>query len=181
MTAAGWDTSQVAMLKKLWEEGLSASQIAARLGNGATRNAVVGKIHRLRAHSEVKLAHPSTGGRPGTYEPRESKRERTGKWSEDAPVTLAKPVRSPRPRPVLLPPMPFRDIDLPDDGRITVLHLSDKTCRWPIGDPQGDGFCFCGHRPETAPPYCDYHTRVASNGFPTRSHRSAAVDRRWGG
>ena len=58
-------------------------------------------------------------------------------------------------------PKPLRLVDSAKDGRITILHLTDKTCKWPIGDPQHDDFCFCGHGPRDGSPYCEYHARIA--------------------
>jgi len=52
-------------------------------------------------------------------------------------------------------------VDDAKDGRITILHLSDKTCKWPIGDPTHEDFCFCGHGPREGSPYCEYHARIA--------------------
>ena len=51
-----WTDERVEKLKRLWAEGLSASQIAGELGNGITRNAVIGKVHRLGLSGRVKAA-----------------------------------------------------------------------------------------------------------------------------
>lgn len=178
-----WGDGQVAMLKRLWAEGNSAQVIAARLGNGTTRSAVIGKVARLRGKGEIRVRAADQDVRSlRIHVPQKPSKPPTRNWSMDAPngaqPRLA-PVPQLRSKPIAAPPIAREPTLMPDGGRLTVLHLSDKTCRWPIGDVGSPDFCFCGNRPETGPPYCDYHTRVASNGFPTRSHRSATVDRRW--
>lgn len=146
-----WTDERVTLLKRLWTEGLSASQIAGRLGNGVTRNAVIGKISRLNL---AQRARPST--------PRKSPIERakrvrpTVSVTPRAPQVKAQPIE-PQPRPV---PQP-EPLKLSEDGRVTILHLSDKTCKWPIGDPGAEDFCFCGHKPREGSPYCEYHARLA--------------------
>ena len=75
-------------------------------------------------------------------------------------------------RPAALPePQPLRLVDLPQDGRVTILHLSEKTCKWPIGDPGSEDFCFCGHGPREGSPYCEYHARLAYQPLQDRRNR----------
>jgi GcrA cell cycle regulator len=75
-------------------------------------------------------------------------------------------------RHIALPePQPLRLVDLPKGGRVTILHLSDKTCKWPIGDPGSEDFCFCGHSPRDKSPYCEYHARAAYQPMQDRRHR----------
>ena len=79
------------------------------------------------------------------------------------------------PRPAALPePEPLRLVDLPKGGRVTILHLSDKTCKWPIGDPGQEDFCFCGHGPREGSPYCEYHARLAYQPLQDRRNRRPA-------
>jgi GcrA cell cycle regulator len=76
------------------------------------------------------------------------------------------------PRQMTLPePKPLRLVDLPKDGRITILHLSERTCKWPIGDPGTEEFCFCGHAPRDKSPYCEYHARAAYQPIQDRRQR----------
>ena len=167
-----WTDERVEQLKRLWSEGLSASQIAARLGMGVTRNAVIGKVHRLnlagRAHQPRSAAPRAPRKQREPSHPGRS----TGMPSmPTAGRTALKPMLRPeaQPRHVALPePKPLRLVDLPKDGRITILHLSDKTCKWPIGDPGSDDFCFCGHGPRDGSPYCEYHARLAYQPPPDR-------------
>jgi GcrA cell cycle regulator len=75
-----------------------------------------------------------------------------------------------RPAP-LIEPKPLVLLDQPEGGHITIQQLSDKTCRWPIGDPGTDGFCFCGHSPKANSVYCDYHYDRAYQPPPDRRPR----------
>ncbi len=138
----GWTEERVAILKKLWLEGLSASQIAKQLG-GVTRNAVIGKVHRLGLSGR---ATPSQPPRPVYKAPRPAR--------PVAGTTLA-PRRilpaSPEPHPVYY---------VEEPGSATVLTLGAHMCKWPIGDPASDGFTFCGRRIGEGS-YCQEHARVA--------------------
>lgn len=161
-----WTEERVDLLKKLWGEGLSASQIAARLGQGVTRNAVIGKVHRLNLSGRTPQAHTAAAPRTPrkSREPSAPGRPNMAPSMPTAGATALKPmVRvEAQPRHQALPePKPLRLQDVSKSGNITILHLSDKTCRWPIGDPGTEGFCFCGHGPREGSPYCEYHARLA--------------------
>jgi len=145
-----WTDERVANLKKLWMDGLSASQIAKQLG-GVTRNAVIGKVHRLGLSGRAAPSQPS---RP-TYRaarPRPTQAPSAPRRIEPAPraVAAVQPT-PPAPRPAVL--------DLP--GTATVLTLGAHMCKWPIGDPSSDAFSFCGRRSDEGQPYCVEHSRVA--------------------
>jgi GcrA cell cycle regulator len=144
----GWTDERVEILKKLWLEGLSASQIAKQLG-GVTRNAVIGKVHRLGLSGRAAPSQPS---RPATFKAPRLPR----------PIAPAAPrVRAalePRPHAVPAPrPQPF--VELP--GTATVLTLGAHMCKWPIGDPCSSDFTFCGRRAGDEGPYCVDHARMA--------------------
>jgi GcrA cell cycle regulator len=141
----GWTDERVEILKKLWLDGLSASQIAKQLG-GVTRNAVIGKVHRLGLSGRAAPSHPS---RPAFRAPRP-----------------ARPVSAPALRPRVLEPRhhapvprPAPFVELP--GTATVLTLGRHMCKWPIGDPSSSDFTFCGRRAIDEGPYCVDHARVA--------------------
>ena len=168
-----WTDDRVERLTKLWNEGLSASQIAAQLAGGVTRNAVIGKVHRLGLSGRVTTNRAST---PRPRRPRQpSHPSRTGAMPT-AGATALKPQSYSKPAPAPEPePEPIRLVDQSSsDGRVTVLNLSDKTCRWPIGDPGSEEFCFCGHAPKDSMPYCDYHSRVAYQPMHDRRSRRAS-------
>src|SRR5215472_13150949 len=118
----GWTDERVATLKKLWLEGLSASQIAKQLG-GVTRNAVIGKVHRLGLSGR---AAPSKPARSMFKAPRPA---RPATAAPSAPRRIAEPVLAAAP--------PIRLVDEPP-GTATVMTLGAHMCKWPIGDPSLD-------------------------------------------
>jgi GcrA cell cycle regulator len=150
-----WTDERVELLKKLWEEGLSASRIAAELG-GITRNAVIGKVHRIGLSGRAKAA-PS--GAPRQRKPR-------------APSHMLRVARSSMRGNAALARVHAYELDVaqepellenivPIGQRCSLLELSDAKCRWPIGDPGAPDFFFCGGKPVQSLPYCAYHARIA--------------------
>lgn len=149
-----WTDERVTTLKKLWLDGLSASQIAKQLG-GVTRNAVIGKVHRLGLSGR---AAPSQPARPAFKAPRPARPAATAMPAAPRRVVAAEPVApAPSPMPVQ-PSVPVLRNEAP--GSATVLTLGAHMCKWPIGDPSSDGFTFCGRRSSEGP-YCVEHARVA--------------------
>ena len=140
----GWTDERVALLRKLWAEGHSASQIAKQVG-GVTRNAVIGKVHRLG------LAGRATPSRP-TKRP---VRQRQHRSPMQAAPRVRHPIYSPPVLTVVLDPLRM------EDGSVaTVLTVKDDMCKFPIGDPPDADFAFCG-RPSCVGPYCMDHARLA--------------------
>ena len=133
-----WTDERVDQLRSLWTEGLSASQIARVLGQGITRNAVIGKVHRL--------------GLAGRAAPTRVDRPRL----PSAPRVHHMRVREPEP-----PVIEEEPLKLDDGTFVGVLAINDRMCRWPIGDPSGDEFHFCGRKPKSGSPYCEAHARKA--------------------
>jgi GcrA cell cycle regulator len=133
----GWTDERVEQLKNLWTEGLSASQIARALG-GVTRNAVIGKVHRL--------------GLAGRATPARVDRPRL----PSAPRVTMRAHHVPEP-----PVVEEEPITLDDGSHATVLTINDRMCRWPIGDPSENEFHFCGRKPKGGSPYCEAHARKA--------------------
>ncbi|MCF6320926.1 MAG: GcrA cell cycle regulator [Rhizobiaceae bacterium] len=149
-----WTEDRVARLTKLWADGLSASQVAADLG-GITRNAVIGKIHRLGLSGRVKPAskgggRPKRQARPNGYSrtnrttPKIA-RARYGAGSVKEAAYVA----------------PNEDLVAPESKRIKLVELNETTCKWPEGDPQDRDFSFCGHSVKTDTPYCEFHCKMA--------------------
>jgi GcrA cell cycle regulator len=154
----GWTDERVELLKKLWQEGLSASQIAKQLG-GVTRNAVIGKVHRLGLSGR---AAPSKPARPVFKAPRPAR-----------PVAPpAAPRRVAEPSAAAPQPSPVRYVD-ETPGTATVLTLGAHMCKWPIGDPSLDSFTFCGRRTDDGP-YCHEHAQVAYQPAQAKKKSSAA-------
>jgi len=144
-----WTDDRVEILKKLWIEGLSASQIANEMG-GVTRNAVIGKVHRLG------LSGRATPSRPPRPRPKPAPaRSRVAAASKPSAGTA--PV-APRPEVQVAPIEPKR---LPSGEFATVLTLTSKLCKWPIGDPAKPGFKFCGRVSDDKAPYCTEHAAQA--------------------
>lgn len=148
-----WTDERVELLKKLWADGLSASQIAAQLG-GVTRNAVIGKVHRLSLSGRAKPA--SSGPRPRKARPPQPHRPRAYVSGNTALKVHAHP--APRRLPA---PVPAEDVVVPIMLKVPLMALTDQMCKWPLGDPGADDFCFCGYKSYNSLPYCEYHSRVA--------------------
>ncbi|MBL8572987.1 MAG: GcrA cell cycle regulator [Hyphomicrobiaceae bacterium] len=155
-----WTDDRVELLKKLWNDGLSASRIASELG-GVTRNAVIGKVHRLGLSGRAKA--PAPAPRPVAKKPAPVKAP-SAPARPSSPMTngalALKPETAPRqaptPRPVVY--------DLSEPPLIenaTVLQLNEHCCRWPVGDPLNSDFHFCARKKDLASPYCAYHARMA--------------------
>ncbi|MGE3301867.1 MAG: GcrA family cell cycle regulator [Hyphomonadaceae bacterium] len=141
-----WTDDRVATLRKLWTDGLSASQIAKQLG-GVTRNAVIGKVHRLG------LAGRATPSRPAKRIVRAARpRVHAGLPSRPRTIPSLAPLAE-------LPP-PLEPQALPDGSVASVLTVTDRMCKWPIGDPADMKFAFCG-REACDGPYCAEHARHA--------------------
>ena len=137
MNQLNWSDDRVEQLKSLWTEGLSASQIARALG-GVTRNAVIGKVHRL--------------GLAGRASPSRSERPRVAMSPKPASMRSHVPAA---------PVVEEDPLQLEDGNFATVLTISDRMCRWPIGDPSATEFHFCGRAPKSGSPYCEAHARKA--------------------
>jgi GcrA cell cycle regulator len=148
-----WTDERVETLKKLWAEGHSASQIAAELG-GITRNAVIGKVHRLGLSGRAKS--PSSAA-PRPRKPRTASHMlRVTRSSMRGNTALAHAYEldiDPEAEPI--------DNVIPLGQRRSLLELTEDTCRWPIGDPGSADFYFCGGPAITSLPYCAYHSRIA--------------------
>jgi GcrA cell cycle regulator len=159
-----WTDERVELLKKLWADGLSASQIAAQLG-GVTRNAVIGKVHRLKLSSR---------GRATASPVRQKKTQQTSS-SVKSSSRAATPSRSmaasigatalqtqfdvePIARQML---RPVENVVVPISRRLALIQLNEHTCKWPNGDPLSEDFHFCGNDSAETGPYCNYHSRIA--------------------
>ncbi len=173
--AAGWTDERVELLKKLWMEGLSASQIAGELGDGVTRNAVIGKVHRLKLSARAKPTNTTPRPRPAAR-PAAPRRVSSPSSSGMSHIS-AKPRPSVMPRPQVMgatalamaPDMEAelyvapatQELFIPEDKRLNLLQLNEHTCKWPIGDPLTKDFYFCGQHSLETGPYCDFHSRRA--------------------
>ncbi len=157
-----WTEERIAKLKQGWEGGMTATQIAEMLGEGVTRNAVIGKAHRLGLES-----------RPSPV--KAAAEEASPRTAPPAPPPAAKPAEPPAPptaraEPVVAAP-PAAPVAVakpaakPAKGgkqaRTTLLDLNEKVCKWPIGHPGEPDFHFCGKAAQPGFPYCGEHCLVA--------------------
>lgn len=189
-----WTDERVETLKRMWGEGQSASQIAKELG-GVTRNAVIGKVHRLG------LSNRTTGSAPAKAEPKAKaapKPEPKAKVAApvEAPVEpeepkteAAAPAKSTLParKQIIpagqpLPPQPSANEISPEAlakvnevekkaKKIGLMELTERTCKWPVGDPATDDFWFCGLPVQQGKPYCEAHVGVAFQPMSSRRDR----------
>ena len=199
-----WTDERVETLKRMWAEGQSASQIAKELG-GVTRNAVIGKVHRLglsnrvggkdeeeatpapvRAEAPVAApsaaapaaprAEPAARPEPAPLRPAP---DRPAPPSNVTPLPVRKAI-VPAGQP--LPPQPSLNEISPEAlasvrevekraRKLTLMELTERTCKWPIGDPATEDFWFCGLPSLSGKPYCEAHVGVAFQPMSARRDR----------
>lgn len=223
-----WTDDRVETLKRLWAEGQSASQIAKELG-GVTRNAVIGKVHRLGLSNRTEGEEPAKPAAaapaaaapaadpapapqpapraaapraeaPARAEPAaEKSAEPRAEPRPEAPAAEARPAAetpepAPAPQPVFtprrpivpagqpLPPQPSANEISPEalasvrevektSLKLSLMELTERTCKWPIGDPATDKFWFCGLPSQPGKPYCEAHVGVAFQPMSARRDR----------
>ncbi|MEM8850210.1 MAG: GcrA family cell cycle regulator [Pseudomonadota bacterium] len=195
-----WTDERVETLKRMWGEGATASQIAKELG-GVTRNAVIGKVHRLglssRSQGEEKPAaeppaaktpKPAPKAAAPAPEPQPAPEEKED--DDDEPRTMAAvpqgtnvtPLRKPLMAGQPLPPQPSANEISPEAlakvnavektaKKISLMELTERTCKWPIGDPATSKFWFCGLPVQAGKPYCEAHVSVAFQPMSSRRDR----------
>lgn len=182
-----WTDERVELLKKMWGEGQSASQIAKELG-GVTRNAVIGKVHRLglsnRAATTAKAdAKPKAAPKPDPRPKAAQKPAATEAKASEPPAPKPLPVRKqiiPAGQP--LPPQPSANEISPEAlakvsaiekkaKKLSLMELTERTCKWPVGDPATDDFWFCGLPVQQGKPYCEAHVGVAFQPMSSRRDR----------
>ena len=161
-----WTDERIELLRQLWLDGRSASQISAELGSGVTRNAVVGKIHRLGLSGRAKStspAAPRVRQRPAPT-PRTQTAARStlgGAGSVVRGNTALAFALDPTLEKVESAPVFHEDVVVPMSLRVTIIELKDAMCRWPLGDPTTPEFRYCGTQSAGPGPYCSHHGRMA--------------------
>jgi GcrA cell cycle regulator len=173
----GWTEQQIQMLKEMWGHGFSASEIAGRMGGGMSRNAVIGKAHRLKLSAGLRSTKPAEG----------SARMATAASDTNSIMKASRKRTMLRPLPVL-PVAPattvtkmvaresFRTFDnIKRTEGVAVARAGERQCRWPVGDPRSPDFRFCGCTVYESLPYCIDHARVAYQSM-GRKNRSAEVN-----
>ncbi|MBB3995082.1 GcrA cell cycle regulator [Sulfitobacter undariae] len=197
-----WTDDRVEILKKMWGEGQSASQIAKELG-GVTRNAVIGKVHRLglsnrttagaAAKTDTPKAEPKAKpvpkappkAKPVAVEP-EPEPVSTKPDLKTEPAIAPNTPRPPRnqiiPAGQPLPPQPSANEISPEAlakvneiekkaKKLSLMELTERTCKWPVGDPATEDFWFCGLPVKQGKPYCEAHVGVAFQPMSARRDR----------
>ena len=192
-----WNDERVELLKKMWGEGQSASQIAKELG-GVTRNAVIGKVHRLGPSNRSGSGGPAaSAGNADTKSEGRPETKATKTVSKPAPKLTPKPETTSDPTPVTaqssrikaiipagqpLPPQPSANEIDPEAlakvneiekkaRKLTLMELTERTCKWPVGDPATPNFWFCGLPVQSGKPYCEAHVGVAFQPMSSRRDR----------
>jgi GcrA cell cycle regulator len=194
-----WTEERVETLKRMWAEGQSASQIAKELG-GVTRNAVIGKVHRLGlsnragggATAPATAAKTATKGKPAKPAPKPkaapAKRVEAAEAEPAAePAAAEKPAPIPMRKQIIpagqpLPPQPSANEISPEAletvrevekaaKKLSLMELTERTCKWPIGDPATPDFWFCGLPVQPGKPYCEAHVGVAFQPMSSRRDR----------
>jgi GcrA cell cycle regulator len=164
-----WTDDRINLLKRMWKEGKSAADIAKSLGKGVTRNAVIGKAHRMGLSgrpSPIKAPEPKKAAAP----PKKAVKPAP---PPPPPKKAAKPAPAPaKPNPVLA-----REVEemkkvekeaVPEGGGVPLIDLTERMCKWPIGDPKEADFTFCGRGIRQGTPYCPAHAAAA---YQTSSRR----------
>ncbi|PIZ31978.1 MAG: GcrA cell cycle regulator [Alphaproteobacteria bacterium CG_4_10_14_0_8_um_filter_53_9] len=159
-----WTDERIKKLKKLWADGLSASQIATQLG-GVSRNSIIGKVHRLNLPGRGKGISGTVRTKTKVNPPPKSPALAAVSLSQDSISTPKKPLKRrgqpPREEKKEEPPI-FADITIPTSRHLILMELNERTCKWPQGDPQEGSFHFCGNAvTEQGGPYCTYHAKLA--------------------
>lgn len=174
-----WTDERIELLKKLWADGLSASQIAAELG-GVTRNAVIGKVHRLGLSGRVKS---NGSGAPRPRKPVVRQASAAPRAPSPAPQSFAvrgnvalKPVIVSETSAVAVIEEEAEDVVVPMSRRVSIMELREGVCKWPMGDPMASDFVYCGADCTVGTVYCSHHSRVAYQ--PTQDRRRAPEARR---
>ncbi|GGG71738.1 hypothetical protein GCM10011415_19570 [Salipiger pallidus] len=204
-----WTDERVELLKKMWAEGQSASQIAKELG-GVTRNAVIGKVHRLGLSNRTggpgaapaaaapaaapaaaaPAAAPKPAREPKPARPAPAPAAEPEDDEDEAPVAETRPavasVPSARakiiPAGQPLPPQPSANEISPEalakvsevekkSRKLGLMELTERTCKWPVGDPATEDFWFCGLPAQQGKPYCEAHVGVAFQPMSSRRDR----------
>ena len=163
-----WTDERIELLRKLWSDGLSASQIASELGQ-ITRNAVIGKVHRLGLAGRAKVSTSSVA-RPV----RKLATHRVGGVgvaTASAGVaarpamrgnTALKGVALPQDESYAMVQELDEEVVIPMSQRVTIMELREGMCKWPMGDPSSPDFRYCGAQGDgSGGPYCAYHARAA--------------------
>lgn len=186
-----WTDDRVELLSKLWQDGLSASQIAREMGGAITRNAVIGKVHRMGLAGRAKtpsqvptrskakpISSASIGGNGGTSRPSMGlgATRANVNMRPSAPMVSGNNALAMSLSPMITPDIqpryqPASEVVIPISERVTIMELREAMCKWPLGDPLHADFRYCGAKaPAGGAPYCTSHSQMAYQ--PTQDRRA---------
>lgn len=164
LNRGGWNEERIALVKKWWAEGWTATQIANELGGKFSRNAVISKLHRMGCQQRSVVSRSITS----KVKPRPSSKPRM--------IAQSSTPKPPRPTAKFQPPADLIGVEelvIPAHERKSLADLEACHCRWPIGDPRHTSFHFCGKkRLRSDVPYCEFH---CSKAFSARTGPSKPV------
>lgn len=164
-----WTDQRIETLTKMWTEGKSASDIAKELGE-VTRNAVIGKVHRLGLKGRVTKETKPVVEAP--KKPAKPKVEKTEVVESEELLGAENHLFGEPIVPTLEMIAAIKD-EIPLEAReqalkiesqskrLNLMQLTERTCKWPVGDPATEDFWFCGHPSKAGKPYCDAHVELA--------------------
>ena len=180
-----WADGRVEILTKMWGEGNATSQIGKELG-GVTRNAIIGKVHRLGLSNRATTNTASKSDTKTKTAPKTSTKAKQKARKIEATEQKTDNVTSLRrqiiPAGQPLPPQPSANEISPEAlarvneiekkaKKLSLLELTEKTCKWPVGDPATEDFWFCGLATQSGKPYCEAHVGVAFQPMNSRRDR----------
>jgi GcrA cell cycle regulator len=149
-----WTGEREQKLRKLWEKGYTASQIAEMLGGSITRNAVIGKAHRLKLASRVASKQSKSPKKQVTTSSLNKQEGYISRKSRFKSLLLDKNFEAENPK--------------------KLEELDDKNCRWPMGHPDEENFYFCGRNPVEGFSYCKLHVLYA---FQPKNQKEELIDK----
>ena len=135
-----WNDEKVEKLKELWGKGSTASQIAEIIG-GISRNAVIGKAHRLNLSSKIKTRNASTSQNFDNSLEENSSKQRRDRKSKFQSLIIEK--------------------DFEPENPKKLEELDESSCKWPVGHPEEESFYFCGRSSLKDFSYCKLHLLYA--------------------
>ena len=146
MSVETWTVERIEQLRHCIASGLTCSQTAAEIG--VTRNAVIGKIHRLGLSPARPAGASARSSPPRARHPRISPHSRLLRLiGAQAPGSADDAAAAPAP--------------IDSAQRCSLLEIAQDKCHWPIGDPHAADFSFCGNAAVTGFSYCAGHARMA--------------------
>ncbi|MDC1378347.1 hypothetical protein N8267_00555 [Pelagibacteraceae bacterium] len=135
-----WNEEKVEKLKELWGKGSTASQIAEIIG-GISRNAVIGKAHRLNLSSKIKSRNASSNQNFDSSSEENSSKQRRSRKSKFQSLIIEK--------------------DFEPENPKKLEELDESSCKWPVGHPEEESFYFCGRSSLKDFSYCKLHLLYA--------------------